>query len=1070
MEILSSPTERCQLPSEDLSESSLSSLKLSPHWRRCLSGSRHSNATFVYANLSTKVRTASCSALATMSFIPIAPTSWKSSPLNRNLKLLKQKSTFSERKKGRAILAVASSRSTLETKCSGKEATSEDSKLPENAWEGLKQKIPFHALRTVSKPGQYLGNEFGAIRKPWDSVDVRLCLAFPDLYSVGTSSTGHVILYSCINEDPRLLCDRSYLPAPDMQNVLEKHNTQLFAVESKRPLADFDVIGLSLMYELCATNAVRVLQLAAIPYTWRERDAVASTLREGPPLIFAGGLTVTANPEPYCDLFDFMSIGDGEEMLPAIGRCVADALKEDPSCTREEVLLRLAQTVPGVYVPRFYEPQSNGTVRRIRDDVPAKVQKQNALPQPWRATSLVPITNPIHDRLTVEVRRGCTRGCRFCLPGMVQRPARDVAPEDVIRTVKEGVKTTGYNEFSLLSLSCSDWLSLPSVGIQLKNEMKQEQQAISLSLGSQRVDRFDKDIVNVVGGLRKSGLTFAPEAGTQRMRDVINKGLTNEDLARGVKLAYGAGYQNVKLYFMINLPSETDEDVMGIADTIKWLQRICRRRGRRRLSLNVTISTFTPKPWTPFQWHSTSIEEVKRKQNMLKKALSASRDVKLSMTDPMLSCMEDFIGRGDRRLGNVIIRAHELGAGMDAWWEGMQEAYDAWCLAIKEAGLEWKYRRTENGEWNIAETKPEEIRGPRGWFDAVRGGNLDKKNLIPKSAHKDAPMESPLDRPLPWDHIDVGLDKGWLRDELMRALTETLTPDCAFNDCSSCGVCGDTLGNNITIPPPPSVPDYHGVYVPSTDSVMKIRVAFEKKGALALASHLDMSRMFDRLLRRADIPISFTGGFHPYPRVINAAALPFGATASEELVDFVLREEMSVNEFQEKIDKGLPDGMRVVSASSVAVKTPPLSLLMRSAEYIIAVEADAETPTNWEDVLARVQSSGPVEVEKVSKRRKKNVRDFRKMLYTIRMATPEEAKEAILEHVGVSNWPDSARVFCCEMELRNEGALSPDGLVQLLNIVMNTSSKFALLHAHRQRIRLAQEVSSRKEELTAVPI
>lgn len=297
------------------------------------------------------------------------------------------------------------------TRCTVDASTVSDT-LParDDPWKGLREILPFTVLRKLNKTGQYLGNEKGAVRKPWDSVKVRFCLAFPDLYSIGMSSTGHVVLYSCINENSSLLCDRSYLPAPDMEDALKTYRKPLFAIESKRPLADFHVIGMSLMYELTATNCLKMLQLANIPYTWKERDTPVFT--DGPPLIFAGGLTVTANPEPYADFFDFFSIGDGEDMLPQIGDVVARVLDENPRASREELLLHLVQEVKGVYAPRFYERGLDGAVRPTRADVPMRIQRQTAAPEPWRAMSLVPLVDAVHDRLSVEIRRGCTRGCR----------------------------------------------------------------------------------------------------------------------------------------------------------------------------------------------------------------------------------------------------------------------------------------------------------------------------------------------------------------------------------------------------------------------------------------------------------------------------------------------------------------------------------------------------------------------------------------------------------------------------------------------------------------------------------
>ncbi|MDJ0607042.1 TIGR03960 family B12-binding radical SAM protein, partial [Microcystis sp. M53602_WE12] len=644
----------------------------------------------------------------------------------------------------------------------------------------------------IFRPARYLGNELGAKHKEWASAVVRWVLTYPEVYEVGASNLGHIILYNILNAQPRQLCDRTYLPAPDLAQKLKQTKTPLFALESRRCLTDFDILGFSLSYELGATNILEMLDLAAIPLTWRARDS------GNYPLIFAGGQTATSNPEPYADFFDFIALGDGEELLPEIGLILEEGKLANLS--KEELLLDLAQ-IPGVYVPRFYDVTPIGAVIPNRDDVPQRILRRVATPIPAYSIGLVPFVETVHDRLVVEIRRGCTRGCRFCQPGMLTRPARDVQPEAVIESIEKGMRATGYNEFSLLSLSCSDYLALPAVGMEIKNRLQNEN--ISLSLPSQRVDRFDENIANIIGGNRQSGLTFAPEAGTQRMRDVINKGLTNEELLRGIKTAVEQGWDKVKLYFMIGLPGETDVDVIGIAETLRWLRRECRLPKRKPLDFTLTISNFTPKPHTPFQWHSVSTAEFIRKQELLRQEFQGMRGVKVNYTDVRISAMEDFIGRGDRSLGKVVLRAWQLGAGMDAWWDNTEKAYQAWSQAIEESGLTWKYRQIEQGEWHIFADADKDI----------------------------------LERPLPWDHLDTGIDKKWLQEDLKRALDAATVPDCSFEGCSHCGVCSLDFGHNIVIEAPP-IPAFAGHFQPNQERAQRIRVWFGKIGEMALVSHL----------------------------------------------------------------------------------------------------------------------------------------------------------------------------------------------------------------------------------------
>ncbi|MEL0170629.1 MAG: TIGR03936 family radical SAM-associated protein [Synechococcus sp.] len=817
----------------------------------------------------------------------------------------------------------------------------------------------------ISRPGRYLGNELGVEPRDWDAATIRWALTYPEVYEVGASNLGHIILYSILNAQPRQLCDRAYLPAPDLAERLRSTGSPLFAVESRRPLNSFDILGFSLSYELSATNVLEMLDLIGLPIYARDRGDAPLGSPDARPLIFAGGQTATSNPEPYAPFFDFIALGDGEELLPEIGLVLEEG--KAAGLPRSELLRDLAE-VPGVYVPALGHRR---VVRRV------------ATPMPHYAMGLVPHVETVHDRLTVEIRRGCTRGCRFCQPGMLTRPARDVDPEEVVEAVETGMVRTGYSDFSLLSLSCSDYLALPAVGVELRNRLQDHN--VSLSLPSQRIDRFDNNIAHILGGTRQGGLTFAPEAGTQRMRDIVNKGLTDQELSAGIETAMRNGWRKVKLYFMIGLPGETDADVHGIADTVERLRFEMRDIGR--LELNLTISNFTPKPHTPFQWHSVSTAEFKRRQGILRQRFAGMRFLKVNYTDVRLSAMEDFIGRGDQRLAPVIEAAWRSGAGMDAWFDNIERTHGAWCEAIEAAGLGGRYRELELGSWAELQALTPEQRRQR------------------------------CAEPLPWDHIDSGVSKQWLQEDLERALEAVVVPDCSFDGCSHCGVCGEGLGHNVVVPPPP-IPTIDPPRKPPSEQVGRLRVRFAKTGEMALLSHLDLVRMLERALRRSQLPVSFTGGFHPLPRLQLALALPLGAEADSDWLDLSFTEVVQPEQLMDRLAPLLPQGFALLEAHGVPVKSPALSQMLQSAHWRLCLEpsgADSLPPERrCQEALGELLGAEALPLEELDRQGRRRRRDLRPLLLDLHWHhwSPQQLElglETLVQANGRSLKPDQLR-------------------------------------------------------------
>ena len=594
-------------------------------------------------------------------------------------------------------------------------------------------------LKSVSKPGRYIGGEFNSVIKNRDEVKVRFAFCFPDTYEIGMSNLGVRILYDVLNKDDKVWCERVYAPWTDMKEKMEEYSIPLSAVESGDSLDKFDLVAFSLQYEMCYTTTLAMLKLAGFPIWAKDRA-------EDCPIIVGGGPCVY-NSEPVAEFFDLINVGEGEEVLLEICH-LYEKMKEDGSYTRS-AFLREASHIKGVYIPSLYDVSYNedGTIKEYKplyDDVPSKIQKriiEDMDKAPYPEKLVMPYIETVHDRIVLEVYRGCIRGCRFCQAGMVYRPIREKSVETLCKQAKCLYDNTGYDEISLISLSISDYSQLPELTDNLLEWT--DASHVSLSLPSLRIDSFSEELMKKVSSVRTGGITFAPEAGTQRLRDVINKNVSEEDLMRSVGIAFRGGKSNVKLYFMNGLPTETDEDIVGIAGLAKKVvdQYYAMPKPERPKGLGVTVSVscFVPKPFTPFQWEKQdTFDELIRKQALLKSAIT-DRRIKYAYHDAKVSFIEAVLARGDRRLAPAIAYLADKGVMLDAWDEFFN--YDLWIEAFEKCGID-----------------------PA--FYTSRGFGLDEV--------------------LPWDIIDVGVTKAYLRRERDKAYEGKTTPSCAEH-CSGCG-------------------------------------------------------------------------------------------------------------------------------------------------------------------------------------------------------------------------------------------------------------------------------------------
>ncbi|MCP3875522.1 MAG: TIGR03960 family B12-binding radical SAM protein [Desulfobacteraceae bacterium] len=713
-------------------------------------------------------------------------------------------------------------------------------------------------LALVQTPTRYVGNEINTVKKDLEKVDLTFALVFPDLYEIGTSHFGLQILYSILNEQKNIAAERFFTPAPDMEAYLKEKKIPCLSMESQLELKRFDIIGVSLLYELNFTNILTLLSLSNIPFYADERDDVF-------PLIIGGG-PCAFNPEPLADFFDAFVIGDGEDVVVQMSKKVIAFKKQGDG--KKQTLLKLLSKIDGVYVPSFfnvaYDENNIQTLTPIYEDY--KKVKRAFLPQltiqNFPKSPIVPFAKPVHDRLRLEIARGCSRGCRFCQAGMIYRPVRERSLEDLIQITRASLKTTGYSDISLLSLSTGDYSNLSQLMAKLLELGQGNCNAISLP--SIRAEKLTPELMEIIKKVRKTGFTIAPEAGSQRLRDIINKNLTEDSIASTVENALNLGWKNIKLYFMMGLPFETLDDIDGIC---RLSTRLASSYAKGKKKINVSTTSFIPKAHTPFQrCAQMSLEETKEKLQYLKDNLR-HRKVNLKWQDPEMSLVEGVWARGDRKLSKLLVSAFEKGCRLDGWTDKFD--FSLWQDAFEETGIDPLF-------YTVRERHEEEA--------------------------------------LPWDVIDSGVLPQFLKKEFQKAKEKSLTFDCRENDCAGCGVCDfetiQPILNDIAIDPQQVDSAKEGMVKKLPDDAFKkFEMSFSKLGLAKFFGHLELATIVQRAVKRAGLNVKYSQGFNPSMRLSFDNALPVGMESEEERLFIYLEKDLAPKFIVNSLNSTLPEGI-----------------------------------------------------------------------------------------------------------------------------------------------------------------